>query len=150
MRAHGSLIHDNRNYLLKNCQTPYLLMVDTDIVFRASQIDELFKVMEETGASIVTGLYREGYHPHMNAIFDMKYQHVIPKDDKPFEIGACGMGFCLIKVVDFTGENLFDPIIDAEVRHGEDVSFCVRARNKGKKIICVPTVEVDHLRLKPV
>jgi GT2 family glycosyltransferase len=124
-------------------------MVDTDIVFVPDDVLQLMKTMQETGADIVTGLYKEGYPPHQWSIFDDKLGHPTEFGDKPFEIGACGMGFCLMNKKAMTiCEKPFDPITENDVRYGEDVSFCVRAKKKGLKIVCEPNVKVGHLRLQ--
>lgn len=149
--AHGSLIHENRNWLLEKCSTDMLLMIDTDIVFVPEDVLQLIATMRTTGADVVTGLYKEGYTPHQWAIFDDKLGHPIELPDKPFEIGACGMGFCLINKKALVGkmrEKPFDPITDNDVRHGEDVSFCLRVKKLGFKIVCDPNVRVGHLRLQ--
>lgn len=147
--AHGSLIHENRNWLVEKCTTDLLLMVDTDIVFVPDDILTLIKTMRTTGADIITGLYKEGYSPHQWAIFDDKLGHPIEIPEEPFLIGACGMGFCLMnKKAMKMSEKPFDPITDNDVRHGEDVSFCLRAKKKGLKIVCEPNVKVGHLRLQ--
>jgi GT2 family glycosyltransferase len=151
LTAHGSLIHDNRNYLYEKCQDDFLLMIDTDIVFDKEDPYRLFETMALTGADICTGVYREGYPPNNYALFDEKFEHPKTLKKKPFEVHACGCGFILINLKKVRlGEKPFDPIIDAEVRHGEDISFCVRARNKGYKIVCDPNVKVGHLRLKEI
>jgi len=149
VRAHGSLIHDNRNFLLKTGVAP-LLMVDTDMVFTPDDVKLLLETMESTGADIVGGLYKQGYPPYPPAVFDDNLNIIsnIPKE--PFEAGAMGMGFTLLNHKALGGESPFDPIIDATQRHGEDVSFCIRAKQRGLKIVCEPRVNLGHLRLRPV
>lgn len=151
LTAHGSLIHDNRNWLYERCADDYLLMVDTDIVFKKDDVMKLLNTMYETKADICTGVYREGYPPHSYALFQKDFTHPTVLEDNPFEVEACGCGFMLINMKTVRlGEKPFDPIIDADVRHGEDVSFCVRVKRKGLKIICDPSVQVGHLRLKEI
>lgn len=150
LRAHGSLIHDNRNWLIKNTKADRMLMVDTDMVFTPEMVESVMTTMDETGADIVGGAYRSGYHPHKWNLFDKELERVQELEIVPFEIGAIGMGFTLIDKKAMAGETPFDPIMDAEVRHGEDVSFCIRTRQRGLKILCDPRVKPDHLRLQPV
>lgn len=150
MRAHGSLIHENRNYLVKHCTTKYLLMIDTDIVFTTEDVVALMNTMEETRCDMVTGVYKEGYPPHSFALFDEDDKHVLVLPNELFKIGSCGMGFCLFNKKSMAGEYPFDPIMDSEKRYGEDLSFCIRAKRRGLSIICNPLVNVKHLRLKPV
>lgn len=150
LRAHGSLIHDNRNWLVKNTTADRMLMVDTDMVFTPEMVEKLWITMDETGADIVGGAYRSGYFPHKWNLFDQKVERVTSLPEEPFEIGGTGMGFTLISKKAMQGESPFDPIMDASIRHGEDVSFCQRAIKRGLKVICDPKVQPDHLRLQPV
>lgn len=149
-KAHGSLIHDNRNYLVKHTTADRMLMVDTDMVFTPEMVEQIWKTMDETGAGIVGGAYRSGYYPHPWNVFDDKLKTVDNLGDSPFEVGALGAGFMLISKKAMAGEAPFDPIIDAQERHGEDVSFCIRTRNRGMKVICDPKIQPQHLRLLPV
>lgn len=147
LRAHGSLIHENRAWLLKNCSDKGILMVDTDIVFSPQDIGKLIATALKTGAAVVSGVYKEGYPPHNFALRDLAGNPtpILPMLD-PFEVGACGMGFCLIQREAF--ECSFEPDFAKHV--GEDIAFCERVRAKGLKIIADPSVVVEHLRMLPV
>lgn len=150
LKAHGSLIHDNRNWLVKNTTADRMLMVDTDMVFTPEMVEQIWETMDETGAGVVGGAYKSGYPPHPWNVFDSNLQNVSNLEDQPFEVGALGAGFMLISNKAMSGESPFDPIIDANERHGEDVSFCIRTRNRGMKVICDPKIQPQHLRLQPV
>lgn len=150
MKAHGSLIHDNRNWIVKNTSADRLLMVDTDMVFTPEDFERINKTMDETGADIVGAAYRSGYFPHKWNIFDTNLERIEALPEEPFEVGGLGMGFTLINRKAMAGEAPFDPIMDANQRHGEDVSFCIRARDRGLLVLCDPKVLPDHLRLQPV
>ena len=66
-------------------------------------------------------------------------------EDGLFEIEGCGFGAVLMKAgvirdVAETFHQTFGPIPGL----GEDLSFCVRARNCGYKIWCDPTLQIGH------
>lgn len=147
LRAHGSLIHENREWLLRHCDDKGILMIDTDIVFSPEDVSRLVETMKKTGAAIVSGCYKEGYPPHSFALRDMALNPMPQLQSlEPFEVGACGMGFCLIDRAAF--DCSFEP--DFKNHVGEDIAFCGRARAQGLKIFADPSVVVEHLRMLPV
>jgi hypothetical protein len=150
LRAHGSLIHENRNWLIKNTTADRLLMVDTDMVFEPTDVERLEEIMDITDAAVVGALYKSGYEPYKWNAFWPNMERVETVPGEPFEAGGVGMGLTLIDKKAFGGEALFDPIIDADVRHGEDISFCIRTREKGLKVLCDPGVTPGHLRLQKI
>lgn len=148
----GSLVYDARarivNYALQKGAD--LLFVDSDIEFGLDAFDRL--VWRDT--DIVSGLYygrREGYTG------PIAYKSIQPKtlfkkagrepitEIKPYmEIAGAGLGFCLIKnrvLKSFSNINPFEPYKDL----GEDLSFFLRCRKNGYKVMLDTTFTLNHL-----
>lgn len=155
----GYTIAENRNYCavqaLKN-SSDFLLFIDDDMVFPADTLDRLLYHGKEivgvnsysrclplaptTGLMDDKGNYK---HPNKYPAFEMK----IP--DELFKAYFVGCGVCLIDMrvfgiikkpwFAFIGGN------DGQVIHGEDGSFCDKARKAGVDIWCDPTIPIGHL-----
>lgn len=153
----GSLIYESRNTLAKMCITHNcdgVLWLDSDMVFDP---DVLHKMLEhaKAGREFVTGLYFRRRKPFTPVLFkdlsvDTEQVHWTGYDDYPenelFEVAGAGFGCC------YTSKNLlldimlnyrtwFNPLEHA----GEDVAFCVRARELGYKLLCDPTIKCGHI-----
>ena len=68
-----------------------------------------------------------------------------PKDSV-FEVAGCGFGCVITKTTVFldlllNGKALFAP----ERGFGEDISFCIRARELGHKIWCDSSIKCGHI-----
>ena len=155
----GSLIYDSRNNLAKdavNMGADYVLWLDSDMTFPSDTIAKLMKLHEEKGEnSIVSGLYFRRVEPFTPVLNDLLYideedrpvfhnVEVIPAE--PFEVEGCGFGCvfmptqALVDVAVKFGD-MFGPMKSV----GEDLSFCIRAREAGYKIFCDPSVECGHV-----
>lgn len=151
----GSLVYDARcrivNYALE--QAADLLFLDSDIVFPLEAYDRLV----ERNADIVSGLY---YGRTENNLKPIAYKEVRPKtlfhkqkaenidvqDLKDYmEVEGAGLGFCLIKNDVLRSlkpkVNPFEPFGGL----GEDLSFFVRCRKLGYKVMLDTTFELQHL-----
>lgn len=161
----GPLISSGRNYLVEkflatSCE--YFLGVDTDIEWHPEQVGELMAHDKD----IVSGLYRS--HTDKGVIWPVFLKTMpdggferaeladVEDQTELMEVGAVGMGFCLIKrkVFEDLGCSLLWPfaeIMSATDRYqGEDITFCTRAREKGFGIYLDPNVKVVHTKLLPV
>jgi len=151
----GSLVYDARarivNYALK--EHADLLFLDSDIAFDVSDYDKL--VAHNT--DIVCGLYCGRTEDHKVPV---AYKKVKPKnllhpaiveniDAKSMsdymEVEGAGLGFCLIKnkVLRSLKKNVnpFEPFGAL----GEDLSFFIRCRKLGFKIMLDTTVNLQHI-----
>ncbi|MBR0523096.1 MAG: glycosyltransferase [Firmicutes bacterium] len=156
----GSLVYDARNKLAQIAVEngfDAVLWLDSDMTFDQDFLERMQKTLEESGADIVTALYfgrRPPYKPLVysqcdyvfednDARIDVKLIDTIPEE--PFEAAACGFGGVLmraeiLKTIREQKGLPFSPIYGL----GEDLSFCVRARALGKKIVCDPRILMGH------
>ena len=148
VRFFGStLVYDGRNILAEsavNEKFTHVLWLDADMVFKPDMFSRLYSHKKD----IVTGVYHARRPPHKSCIFTglnpAKRVKKYPKE--LFEIVACGFGCVLttteaLKVVMRNNDGCFQPILNC----GEDISFCVKASQKGFKIYCDPNVKAGHI-----
>lgn len=140
----------NRNFIFREIkeEDEDLLFIDSDIAFEPEDVFTIENNLRN--CDIVTGLYRL-----LNgnlAIFkringDYEYTE---SQTGIFEIGACGAGFLGIskKVIKKMPLNPFSPFQEGNITHGDDVSFCHRAKMQGFKIWCDSSIKVGHIKTK--
>lgn len=154
----GVLISRARNHLTQmflDSDAEYLWFIDTDISFVPETLDRLI----EADLPIVSALYygkdkRGSAFPVGNIRSGNKFNRVPAarlKGKKPAEVDGVGMGCCLIKreVLESLGVRPLWPF--AEILYegepmGEDITFCVRAAERGYKSFILPTARVGHLK----
>lgn len=154
----GSLVHAARNKLAEKAllmDADYVMWLDSDMTFPPDTLSRMLKTAVENDIDILTGLCFRRVPPYTPTLFDrleLKKHDIcswtefeeIP--DHLFEVGGCGCACLLVNTEVFISiqneyGNIFAPIGSA----GEDVSFCLRARNRGYKIWCDPTVVCGHV-----
>ena len=156
----GSLIYAARNDFAKaviSNNADALLFFDSDMTFPPDTLEKMVKHIED-GKEIVTGLYFKrrppfspvlykalGYRPETDETY---FEDLIelPNSKEPFEVEGCGMGCCIISKtvlldVALNYQTWFNPVHN----FGEDLAFCVRARELGHKIWCDPTISCGHV-----
>ena len=159
----GSLVYTSRNGLAAQAieiDADYVMWFDSDMVFDQDTLNRLLGFLERTGESIVTGVYYNRVPPYRPVIFEqleleLDENDVVkgcpnrrwstPLPEEPFEVSGCGFGCVLmrtevLKNIDCE-ESWFAPIGNI----GEDLSFCLRAREVGYKIWCDPSVKLGHV-----
>lgn len=153
----GSLIYDARNNFAKQAlstNADYVLFLDSDMVFPIDVMKRLHKHMED-GKDIVTGLYFRRRPPFTPVLFKelaIKDGEAIHEDypDYPknsvFEVAGCGFGCVMLKrevleAVALETGNWFEPTNGL----GEDLAFCVRAKEAGYKIWCDSEIKCGHV-----
>ena len=156
----GSLVYDSRNQLaalaVQN-EVDYILWLDSDMVFPPNTLERMLKVLDEhKEIDVLSGLYFRRGHPFTPVLFsklevngdvlDWEGYEEIPSE--LFEIAGCGFGAvlmrtdCLLDIAAKEGGGVwFTPIANA----GEDLAFCVRARQNGYRIFCDPSIEFGHM-----
>lgn len=153
----GSLVYDSRNNLARRAiasEADMVLWLDSDMVFNPDTLQRLIETKEKTGAAIVSGLYFRRVPPFSPVLYDRlsmrdkrcEWSEFDTIPDEPFEVGGCGFGCVLMDtdvLVDVFARkgDLFGPLNGT----GEDLSFCIRARECGHNIICDPTISLGHV-----
>ena len=156
LMVEGSLIYDARETIAKFAiqkNYDYVLYVDSDMVFTAEDVKKLVS----HDADICSGLYVSRRGENKNIIYrDVITRRRFPKRDPKLihdtltsgygEIAACGFGFCLIKTSVMKSmykkyKALFEPFKGV----GEDIAFCIRARQCGYKIFTDRDVKLGHV-----
>ena len=156
----GSLIYTARNDFAKqaiSADADALLFFDSDMIIPSDTLEKMTKHFEE-GREIVTGLYFKRRPPFSPVLFkSLGYRKEtdetyfedlleLPENKEPFEIEGAGMGCCMISKtvlldVALNYQTWFDPIHNM----GEDLAFCIRARELGHKIWCDPSISCGHV-----
>lgn len=161
--SESSLVYDSRNTLAKKAIAEgfdRVLWLDTDMVFAPDTFKRMSKHLDE-GLDFVCGLYTTRKPPFKACIYDdvgltidkekneatptCRTIYEYPKDSL-FEIQACGFGGVmmsakLLKEVNDKCGIPFSPIYG----FGEDLSFCIRARELGYKLYCDSSIKFGHI-----
>lgn len=162
----SSLVYDSRNSLARKAIVEgfdRVLWLDSDMTFEPDFLQRLNKDLDETGADMVSALYvtrkgaikpvifnKCGYdqtqtsagrevRPYAETYYDY------PRDSL-FEVEAVGFGgvlmnVSLLKDVEREYGLPFAPMMG----FGEDISFCLRVRDMGKKIFCDSRIKMGHV-----
>ena len=158
----GSLIYDARNSLATRAIKEghdRILWLDSDMVFGRDLLEKLSEDLDE-GRDLVSGLYISRRNPIRPVIykdygFRQEEDNVLsayatcyedyPKDSI-FEIAACGFGGVLMKtdLVKRILEQYWAPF-SPHPGFGEDLSFCLRARDLGAKLYCDSRIKMGHI-----
>lgn len=145
----GPLVEENRNNVFALAKgKDWLLMVDSDMVFEPHYLPKLIKVMNDKDAGLVCGFFKEGHKPHHPAIYKNIETFERIDEEGVVKVEGCGAAFILIskKVL----ESFEKPFIRLEhngKKYGEDLSFCLRLKEKDIHIYCDTSVKVGHVRL---
>ena len=153
----GSLVYTSRNALAMmaiDMNAEYIFWMDSDMTFPQDCLIRMMKTLQEKDLDILSGVYFRRVPPYSPVLFDKlemegndcKYTEFEKLPDDLFEVGGCGFGCVLMKTevlfnVLAQHGRMFTPIGD----NGEDVSFCLRAREIGYKIICDPSIVCGHV-----
>lgn len=126
-----------------------VLWIDSDMSFEPDLLERLSADMEE-GWDAVTGLYFKRTFP----IEPVIYEHIdteTPKaetywsypQDALFEVAGCGFGGVLVKTEALREQT--EPPFLPFMHLSEDLSFCVRMAEKGRRIACDSRIKLGHL-----
>ena len=157
----SSLVYDSRNGLARKaiCERfDRVLWLDSDMQFSPDLFRKLSDDLDE-GRDFVSGLYFTRKQPYKPVIFKKAgYEQVdngvkpiaeayyeYPKDSV-FEVEAAGFGgvmmnTSLLSEVEKNFGLPFSPIMG----FGEDISFCLRVKELGKKMYCDSSVKMGHV-----
>ncbi len=148
--AEGPYIYANRNLLLEKAkyEKSSIIMIDADMVYTLDDVKRIERHLETK--DVVSGLYVVGKEPYPPCVYkrvEGNYQLTEPPKELE-EIDACGGGFLGIsaKVVQDMPLEAFNDIWEGKVKHGEDISFCHRLKDKGFKLWLDPSIKIGHIR----
>lgn len=147
----GTLAHVARDKIAKkaiNEDYSHVLWLDADMVFGP----ELLEDLSFSGKAFVSGCAAARRPPHMICLFrdlnlsSLKHFELEDLEGDPFEIAGCGFACVLIetqilRTVCLNYKTCFLPMAD----YGEDLAFCLRAKEMGFKIWADPSVRVGHI-----
>lgn len=153
----GSLVYTSRNELAQQAikmGADYIFWLDSDMAFEADTLKQMLKTMEENKLDMLSGVYYRRNPPYTPVLFnrletsdeekvDFSEFEKIPEGI--FEVGGCGFGCVLMKtdiLVSVLGRfrTFFNPMKGA----GEDLAFCIRARECGYKIYADSSISLGH------
>lgn len=153
----GTLVYDSRDSLAEKAigsRSEYTFWLDSDMTFMPDTLVMMLDTMQKENLDILVGMYYRRRHPFTPTLF--KRFDISPTagirqeefDEIPnglFKVAACGFGCVLMKT---------DVLMNVLVKHGamfspinkvgEDISFCVRARQCGYDIWCDPSIALGH------
>lgn len=158
------LIYDARESLVKYAienNYDYILMIDSDMVLPLNTIVNLLNLVENKGYDLATGLIFKRSHPfqpcfYIKARIKEDKGKFIPllegiiKWDKGevYNIEACGLACCMIKVEAL--KSLETPMFYPFPDIGEDITFCIKFRQKGFKLALDTNLDIGHLSTFPI
>ena len=152
----GSLIYTSRNDLAQHAlkmQADYVMWFDSDMQFDPDILKRMLEIMEKNDLDILSGVYFRRVPPYTPVLFDelelvdgvVKHHKMDHVPEGLFEIAGCGFGCVLMKV---------DVLLDCIAKYrdffspfnqvGEDLSFCIRARECGYKIYADSSLQLGH------
>lgn len=157
MMKSGSLVYTARDDIATRTVTSdfdFIFWLDSDMVIRPDTLVRMMDTLQKNDFDILSGLYFRRVPPYSPVLFkklEMDGANCIHEDfktipDEIFEVAGCGFGCVLMRT---------DVFLDVQSKHGamfapigsngEDVSFCMRARECGFKIYCDPSVICGHV-----
>lgn len=155
----GTVIHDLRFALAERAikgKYDYILWIDSDMVFNSFVLYDLLEADKDI-VTAVCFMRRSPYEPciysklRMGATLEEdQIEKYFDYPDGVFEVEACGMAMCLMKVVVLediitkVGQPFF-PVKSDHRTLGEDLSFCFNARRAGHKIWATSKPKVGHI-----
>lgn len=158
----GPLISKHRNILSERflaSKEDYLLFADSDMAFRAEHIVELINSDKPIVGALYFGVPYGSHETFTVALKETARGRLlpIPRSELPesgcLEVDSVGMGLCLIKrkVIETLGANheelrpFAETLVDGKAR-GEDVTFCLRAKEAGFTTWLNLNARVGHVK----
>ena len=150
----GTLVYLARNRLANkaiNEGFDRVLWLDSDMVFQPDIVDAL----EFCEKPFVCGAFQSRRPPYSSCVFkDIRLKSLERVKEyglEPFRVDGCGFACVLMKTevleaVSRKHGKCFTPMED----YGEDLAFCVRAKEQGYEIWCDPTARVGHIAHVPI
>lgn len=159
--AQGSLVYDARNKLCSIALDggfDRVLWLDSDMVF-PRDLMRRFSAHLDAGKEMVCGAYASRKLPIQPVVYeDFGFHDATPWPEpyttpvkqplsaEIFRVAGCGFGAVMV-TVDLIRRvrDQFGLPFSPAAGFGEDLSFCLRAREAGAEIWCDPGVELGHI-----
>ena len=156
----GYNVEQVRNIMVSwalNNKFDYLLSVDSDIIMEPDTLQKLLNCQNQQTA-VSSGVYiqrKDGvripeiyvHNPQTGGQKNIDISEV--QGDRLIEVEAVGFGCCLVRrdVFEQVGNPWFQyhSNIEFDKVLSEDVDFCIKARNKGYKIIVDTSIKLRHI-----
>ena len=155
----GTLVYHARNKLCGHAVATgadMMLWIDDDMVFQETLLFDLLRDMRD-GVDMVAPICYMRKPPYAPVIYErlerptadspkvvQLYDNGYPENG-PFEVAGCGFGCVLMRTA------IIEPILaqcgalfDPEPQFGEDLSFCLRARDCGFHVWADPAIQLGH------
>lgn len=161
MSGDGTMDADDLGPLHDRVTYKKIIWIDSDIEWNVSDFMKLY----ESDYDIITGAYLLA-NGKTSTIHTQRHPSGIPKDEMKniknvMKIDACGFGFIAMKSGVFEKierpwfSHLVQPIVNSRGKTlytslGEDVSWCIKAKNAGMNIHFEPSVLVTHLKTNKI
>ena len=151
-------IHDvARNMMVERMRGEWLLMLDSDHAFEPDILYRLINLAEATEADVAVGFYQFKGAPYIPVVYIEHEGRISPLCDwdrsgpVALEVAAAGAGCLWVRrgVFDRIAE-LKEKPFDRIAGNGEDISFFMRLKKLGIKVVCNPNIECNHLELRAV
>lgn len=154
----GSLIYTSRDDIAREAiesEADFVMWFDSDMMFPPDTIQRLMVHLEREDVDMVTGLYFRRVQPFTPVLFDkleqkpeggVEWSNFTEIGGELFEVGGCGFGCVLMSTDIFLAvQNKYNQMFTPMFGAGEDLSFCIRARQLGYRIWCDPTIPLGHI-----
>jgi len=134
----------------------HLLFIDSDIGFQPSDLDTLLELDKPIVGALYYGVHTKDYSLFPTALVHNGEDYVAMEEvpeTGTHEVDGIGMGFTLIKreVMEAVGADanqlipFAEAVIDGKCM-GEDLTFCLRAKEKGYSTWLAAEVRVGHMK----
>lgn len=152
--SHRSKTVSARNQLIKSIiedkTITHCLLLDDDHTFKANLLCNLLSREKDFICAVATQK-SPPYYPVIYRLSDNgkhSYHSFIAYPPAIFEIDGCGFGCVLIKKSIF--DSMEHPWIEEKTgEYGHDLHFCSKLRDRGIKMFCDGTQEINHIGHTP-
>lgn len=158
-----SLTYDARNNITIKAfesNADRILMIDSDMTFNEDMMQRMSARLDE-GCDMVCGLFFKRSLPTVPVIYKQLAPpfedeekniktRIVPYTDYPrdslFEVEGCGFGAVMMttELAKAVWETYKEPAFHPYQWCGEDMAFCYKVRQMGRKIWCDSSIKVGH------
>jgi len=148
---------DARNTLVEEMQGDWLLMLDTDMLFKPSVVTDLLEIANKNNIDVLTGLYyqrRPPYNPLAYTQVGGKFLAVNPLESEhpviPIDGAGGGCLFVRKQVFEKIKKELKEKPFSISGGLGEDLSFFARLKKLDIHAYLAKEIKLEHLMLQGI